>query len=151
MEALPQLNLTNKIEVDYSIPVGQGGIGDVFKGQLLRDHRMVAVKRPRGHLQLRAKYVKVSTLDKLFYFVVIEICYKRAIREIKIWAILDHDNVLRLVGFKLENSVLPSLVTDYMKYGTVNTFLKFQPRVHAYFIVNTSPPIDLFSGSNLCR
>ncbi|KLO11690.1 kinase-like protein, partial [Schizopora paradoxa] len=51
-------------------------------------------------------------------------------REIFIWARLDHDNVLPLLGFFTEgDNSMPAFVSEWMERGTLFDFMKTFPRL----------------------
>jgi len=46
-------------------------------------------------------------------------------REVRLWLKLKHPNVLPLLGFFLEGSnAIPNLVSEWMKNGTVTTYMQ---------------------------
>ncbi|KLO13914.1 kinase-like protein, partial [Schizopora paradoxa] len=50
-------------------------------------------------------------------------------KEIKVWASLDHENVLPLLGyFTVENNKIPRLVSEWMQDGTMTDYMKMFPR-----------------------
>ena len=45
--------------------------------------------------------------------------------EIRIWAKLDHENVLPLMGFYFEgNELMPNLVSEWMEDGTLVDYMR---------------------------
>lgn len=54
---------------------------------------------------------------------------QRLAREIKVWALLDHENVLPLLGFfSVENFRMPRLVSEWMEDGTMTDYMKTFPK-----------------------
>ena len=54
---------------------------------------------------------------------------QRLAKEIKVWASLDHGNVLPLAGFyTVENNKLPRLISEWMDYGTMTEYMRTIPR-----------------------
>ena len=45
-------------------------------------------------------------------------------REIRVWSALKHPNVLKFLGFILEDKDCPLLISEWMENGTVNRYLK---------------------------
>ncbi len=55
--------------------------------------------------------------------------YQRLAREICIWATLNHPNVLPLLGYLAEGeNMTPSLISEWMLYGTLHEYMKLFPR-----------------------
>jgi len=54
---------------------------------------------------------------------------KKLAKEIRIWAKLNHDNVLPLLGYFTEgDNLMPALVSEWMEKGTLHDFMKSFPR-----------------------
>lgn len=54
---------------------------------------------------------------------------QKLLRELRIWAKLDHDCVLPLLGYVVEGEgMLPNLVSEWMNHGTVDEFMEDFPR-----------------------
>ncbi|TDL15432.1 kinase-like protein, partial [Rickenella mellea] len=51
------------------------------------------------------------------------------IKELKIWSRLDHQNILRLWGYTLDDEECPALISEWMTNGTVLSYLKLNPQV----------------------
>ena len=53
-------------------------------------------------------------------------CLQSILKELLLWSKLDHANVLPLVGFVMSGSI-PALVSEWMPYGSVESWLKLHP------------------------
>jgi len=54
---------------------------------------------------------------------------QRLTKEIRIWAALNHKNILPLLGYLTEgDNMMPSLISEWMGYGSLNDFMKSFPR-----------------------
>ncbi|TDL15431.1 kinase-like protein, partial [Rickenella mellea] len=56
-------------------------------------------------------------------------------KELKIWSRLDHQNVLRLCGYTLEDGSLPALVSEWMTNGTMLKYVTMNPQVELFSMV----------------
>lgn len=67
----------------------------------------------------------VSVLFQLFRTRLMSPSSQRLVRELKIWAALKHANILRLIGFHLDESMtIAFLVSSYENNGHIGEYLK---------------------------
>lgn len=57
------------------------------------------------------------------------------IKELKIWSRLDHQNILQLRGYTLDDGEFPALVSEWMTNGTMLEYLKLNPQVDLFDMV----------------
>ncbi|XP_052134712.1 wall-associated receptor kinase 5-like [Oryza glaberrima] len=88
-----------RITSNFSIPIGQGGFGEVYKGTLDDDYDLVAVKR----------YIS-KDLRKEF------------MEEVSIHSQMSHRNVVELIGYCIGESTL-MIVTKYISKGNLDDIL----------------------------
>ncbi|KLO09789.1 kinase-like protein [Schizopora paradoxa] len=115
----PHLNLTGKIEVAEKAKTWAfGGFADVYQGVYVEIKKYVAVKRLR--LNIRASEKVTKDLAK----------------ELRIWAELDHPNVLPLLGYIIHaGSNCPSLVSEWMVDGSLRDCMKNLKRYEALSMI----------------
>jgi len=90
---------------------GLGASCDVFSAWSDKHNKKVAVKRIRAFLLKDKKFAK------------------RLAREIRIWASLEHENVLPLLGYFVEGEKkLPNLVSPWMVNGSLHEYMKMFAR-----------------------
>ncbi|KAI5120415.1 hypothetical protein M0805_006916 [Coniferiporia weirii] len=96
-----------------------GGYSDIFTGycSTLPSNGKVAIKRLRMHI----------AGDKKFH--------KKLMKELHIWAKLDHPYILPFLGFFFESNDYPSLVSMWMDNGTILTYLDSHPECDLRVIV----------------
>lgn len=89
-----------RITGNYSIPIGKGGFGEVFKGFIDDyDHDVVAVKR-YIHTDLRKEFME----------------------EVSIHSKINHKNVVKFIGYSTgENTLM--LVTEFISNGNLEDAL----------------------------
>ncbi|KAG1728740.1 kinase-like domain-containing protein [Suillus paluster] len=98
-------------------PTASGGLGDVYKCTWNCDasSQEVAVKSPRfPNLSDHQATVKIN---------------KNLDREIRIWAVLEHEYVLRLYGTVKDFGPFRALVSPWMPNGTLNFYLNHAPEI----------------------
>ncbi|KAG8726338.1 hypothetical protein FRC11_000343, partial [Ceratobasidium sp. 423] len=101
-----------------TIPVAQGGFGDVFRGQLDWGD-LVAIKTLRVHES------QVSTgVDQ-----------KRAARELYTWSKCKHQNVVRLMGLAVLNDTI-AMVSRWEENGNLTHYLSHNPSADRYQLTN---------------
>ncbi|KAG1723091.1 kinase-like domain-containing protein [Suillus lakei] len=91
-------------------PIASGGLGDVYKCILNRgaSQEEVAVKSPRFPSLTDAEVAKINhNLD----------------RELRLWAVLEHQYVLRVYGTVNGFGPFRAVVTPWMPNGTINSYL----------------------------
>ncbi|KLO19808.1 kinase-like protein [Schizopora paradoxa] len=118
----PLLNLTGFVKVDPLNPKAEcGGFGDVYRGlythPLTGDAVEVAVKRCRCN----GDSPRYKT-------------QKGIAREMRIWSELDHPNITPFLGYIVEGS-RPSFVSEWMKDGSLRSYLRRLNRVESVSIV----------------
>ncbi|KLO10840.1 kinase-like protein [Schizopora paradoxa] len=83
-----------------------GGYSDVYSAWSTKHNMKVAVKKVRGILKKDVSFMK------------------RFVNEIRIWAKLEHENVLPLQGFYFEGEeLMPNLVSEWMEDGTLDEYV----------------------------
>ncbi|KLO10839.1 kinase-like protein [Schizopora paradoxa] len=106
LEPLSYLDLEGSI-----LPMKQreskiGGYSDVYSAWSKRHNIKVAVKQVRNILRKDVSFIK------------------KFVNEIRIWAKLEHENVLPLKGFYFEGEeLMPNLVSEWMEDGTLDEYI----------------------------
>ena len=63
-------------------------------------------------------------------------CLRQLIaKEIRVWASLSHPNVLKLLGYILEENGFPSLISEWIGEGTVLEYVKNRPETNTVPLV----------------
>ncbi|OEL17116.1 Wall-associated receptor kinase 1 [Dichanthelium oligosanthes] len=88
-----------KITNNYSTPIGRGGFGEVYKGDLNGDYDLVAVKR----------YIRDDLREEFM-------------KEVNIHSQMKHKNVVKLIGSCISETNL-TLVTEYISRGNLEDIL----------------------------
>lgn len=88
-----------RITDNYSTVIGKGGFGQVYKG-VLDDNRVVAVKR----------YIFEDSMEDLA-------------KEVIAHSQVNHKNVVRLVGYSIEQNNALMVVTEYVSKGSLHDIL----------------------------
>ncbi|KAG8703230.1 hypothetical protein FRC11_010897, partial [Ceratobasidium sp. 423] len=101
-----------------TIPVAQGGFGDVFRGQL-RSGTSIAIKTLR---------VRESDGSKGGD-------QKRAARELYTWSKCKHLNVVELIGLAVFNDTI-AMVSDWEENGNLSRYLSRNPSADQCLLVN---------------
>lgn len=106
-----------------------GGFGDVERGQLLKEDGIrptIAVKklRPQGDRSQRIRVVVVS-LAAISCFYLTWFLAKALARELQVWADLDHENILKLIGFYIDEDMLNAawIITIWQPHGNVTAYI----------------------------
>jgi len=108
---LSHLSLEGQIGDKQAHASGLGGSCDVFYAWSQKHNKAVAIKRIRAFLTEEPSLAK------------------RLAKELRIWAKLDHPNVLPLLGFIIEGeNAMPSLISEWMRKGTLYIFMKEFPK-----------------------
>lgn len=124
LEALQDLDLTDKVKVLHW--QSGGGCADIFLGRMKNNAYYLAIKKPRfcGMKDMLA-YTKVChiicqcTLTENNQGLV-----QKVSREMRIWALLFHDNILPLKGYIIESGTgHPSMVTEWMNNGSLKQYI----------------------------
>ncbi|THH06166.1 hypothetical protein EW145_g4266 [Phellinidium pouzarii] len=109
------LNLSGSVEFDNPEQYhASGGYSEIYTGVLnLSDGKKVKVA---------IKRLRFARRDK-------GICEKFVMKELYIWAKLNHINILPLRGFIIDDNInrFPSLVSDWMEEGSVLDYIKGHP------------------------
>ncbi|KLO07652.1 kinase-like protein [Schizopora paradoxa] len=107
---LKYLDLVGHLIIDKRAPK-LGGQSDVFSAWSTKHGKRVALKRVRIYMKNDLSFAK------------------KLVREMRIWARLDHDCILPLLGFIIEGEdMLPSLISEWMEHGTLNIYMSKLPR-----------------------
>jgi hypothetical protein len=141
-----------KYDIASKVMVGKlrasGGFADVYEGKMLKNtidnntlgtstslcqylqtnppiFQKVAVKRFRIFVNQEGEFAKVG-LSRLDHCALTCVVIQSIAREMRVWARLDHPNVLCLLGFTLLGD-LPCLVSEWMENGTVRQFTAAKP------------------------
>ncbi|THH09474.1 hypothetical protein EW145_g1995 [Phellinidium pouzarii] len=113
IENLRGKNLKGRIVFDNkNQSYANGSYGEVYTGSLKLTGG--------GEVKVAIKSVRFSLKDN-------NIVKKVVARELYIWEKLDHINVLSLRKFILDDSGIPSLISDWMENGSVLDFVKSKP------------------------
>ncbi|CAE6412965.1 unnamed protein product [Rhizoctonia solani] len=104
-------DLTGALEhsAHATIPVAQGGFGDVFRGRL-HSGTLIAIKT----LRLRESQVSIGG-DR-----------KRAARELYTWSKCEHPNVVKLMGLAVFNDTI-AMVSRWEENGNLSRYLSLNP------------------------
>ncbi|KAL5526660.1 hypothetical protein ACEPAF_8384 [Sanghuangporus sanghuang] len=97
-----------------------GGFCDVFVGNVLSKHLLhsrTTSEEPIVKVAIKRLRVRLGRDMQLA---------KSLAREMRIWSKLDHPNILPLLGYMLESDY-PSLISEWMEFGTVRNFLNNHP------------------------
>ncbi|KAL5504047.1 hypothetical protein ACEPAH_8120 [Sanghuangporus vaninii] len=97
-----------------------GGFCDVFVGNVLSKHLLhsrTTSEEPIVKVAIKRLRVRLGRDMQLA---------KSLAREMRIWSKLDHPNILPLLGYMLESDY-PSLISEWMEFGTVRNFLNSHP------------------------
>ncbi|KAG8839019.1 hypothetical protein FRC18_001389 [Serendipita sp. 400] len=102
------MDLTGRIKKLLDPPIALGGTSDIFYGEWqLSSPKKVAVK------VLRTTHVnRISTVQR------------RLRREMKLWWMCRHRNVVPLYGFASDFSGLDAMISPWMKNGSASAFIK---------------------------
>ncbi|CAE6512287.1 unnamed protein product [Rhizoctonia solani] len=103
-------DLTNLLDDSTSFPVANGGLGDVFSGQL-RDGTPVAIKTIRTHYDPHRSA---------------RVYHKQAAKEIYTWSKCKHPNVVGLVGLAVFRDCL-AMISRWQENGTLPQYLSKNP------------------------
>ena len=139
LEKLEHLDLTGKLSnEDGIIQLAHGGNGDVYVAFCWIGARKVkvALKRLRFYVYKDKDFAKVRYLispSSLSGSPFINI--KLLAKEIRIWSRLCHPNVLKLLGYIIEENGFPSLISDWIANGTALEFVKSNPEVDIFPLV----------------
>ncbi|KAG9026365.1 hypothetical protein FRB95_008904 [Tulasnella sp. JGI-2019a] len=96
----------SRLNIDMNSVIGRGGFGIVRRAHLDSSEQVVAAKILRSD---ESKDIRVA---------------KRLIREMKIWSGLRHENVLRLLGFHLSESLdLAIIVCPLVPHGSIADYV----------------------------
>lgn len=68
---------------------------------------------------------------------------QRFCKEVVAWKFLQHRNVLPFIGVVSDNRF--AMVSDWMKNGSINEFVKAHPEVDRFTLVG--PPFDTLPSS----
>lgn len=124
---LMDLDLTGSIVLEDTVMKRHGGYSDVFQGRMANG-ALVAVKRLRVYLQDDPKFTKVRCdLSNLFseYNLKVRLAtMQRLAREVQIWSMVSHTNILPLMGYALQGDRYPALVTEWMENGTIAEYVR---------------------------
>ncbi|TDL15872.1 kinase-like protein [Rickenella mellea] len=116
--SIEHLDLTDRVEQTEDRPRFAGGFGKIYYGKLSSDSGVVNVAIKRVSISGDQNFA--DTVKK----------------ELKIWSRLDHQNVLKLRGYTLDDAKFPALVSEYMENGTMLNYLKLHPQVDILEMVN---------------
>ncbi|KAG8936017.1 hypothetical protein FRC02_004929 [Tulasnella sp. 418] len=113
-------NLTGRIDYGNSGPIAYGGFSDVFKGKMKLDdgeYEEVCVKTLRA-VKMRSRKSECGVRME-----------KRMHREMEVWQMLDHPNVVPLKGYVLDpdSDESPSLVSPWYSNGNVLEYIARNP------------------------
>jgi serine/threonine protein kinase len=130
------LDLTERVQlVDESIR-GHGGCADVYCGRLMDSGKYVAVKRLRVHFQKEQQLSKACyTFRSLRRYVSLTNILQNISRELRIWSLLNHPNVLPLLGYTLHGGSTFAFISEYMMNGTAWEYLKLYPETDKFQMV----------------
>ncbi|KAH9475505.1 Serine/threonine/tyrosine-protein kinase HT1 [Psilocybe cubensis] len=103
-------DLTGLVKRDSEYPSNGGGYADVYIGKLTRKGRSikVAIKVIRSHTYTASNQWKID---------------KRLRREIRLWALLRHPNVVPLLGTTTGFGPYLAMVCPWMEHGNLSQYL----------------------------
>lgn len=135
LERFEHLDLTGKLSSkDPIIQKAHGGYGDVYVVHVWIRRKKIkcALKRLRFYIYKDKDFAKVRCLACS----ILRQCsekerYRQLIaKEIRVWASLSHPNVLKLLGYILEENGFPSLISEWIGEGTVLEFVRNRPETN---------------------
>ncbi|KAL5526659.1 hypothetical protein ACEPAF_8383 [Sanghuangporus sanghuang] len=121
LSKLGHLDLSGKLLDKNAVMEANGGYCDVFIGYISPGYI-----RHRLPLNMKDSEVKVAVKRLRFRLNRDKKLAKTLAREIAVWSKLNHPNILPLLGYMFEKDY-PSLISEWMKYGTMRDFLKNHP------------------------
>ena len=126
---IKHLDLTERVFFDDNTKLlSGGGYGDIRVGAcdvVGRGRVRVAVKSIRLYLQQMPEMTKVwSHQLGLMNRGNLTCGIQLLEREIRVWSRLRHINVLPLLGYAIQDSGLPSLISEFMDNGTVLRYVQ---------------------------
>ncbi|KAL5504532.1 hypothetical protein ACEPAH_7193 [Sanghuangporus vaninii] len=74
----------------------------------------------RGRVRVAVKCIRLYLRDNSEVIKLIE-------REVRLWSKLNHPNILPLLGYTIEQHVLPALISDFMDNGTILKYVQAHP------------------------
>lgn len=126
LTALNLLDLSAYVFFKDSKVIGAGAFGDVSKAQYTLPGRaatVVAIKRIRSHVEDDLEFVTAfyRSPARIYYWCLIFL-FQLIEKEIYIWSKLKHANILPLLGYVLDNSGYPLLVSEWMVNGSARDY-----------------------------
>jgi len=113
-------DLTRFVDRDITRPLGHGAFGDVYKGLWIAD-----ASERRKYPEIVVKVLRqTATIDPQD----LERRWKGLRRELAVWHLVDHENIVPFIGITFIYGVLPSIVSAWMPQGTLRLFLARNPR-----------------------
>lgn len=114
----------DSIDVDRGCPLGQGGFGDVYLGTMYGECVAVKVIRTTGDHKQQAQVAFVSRSPEVSRDEP-QLIEQRVARELKVWATLQHPNILPLSGFCLSDDFTRAwLISPYESRGNICTYVE---------------------------
>lgn len=124
---LSALNLEGKIVRKQPHASGLGGSCDVYSAWSKKHNKKVAVKQIRAYLKKDRSLAKVRLINSSNTR--IDVIEQKLASEIRIWAKLNHEFVLPLLGFFVEGeNMMPALISEWMERGTLHDIMRTFPR-----------------------
>ena len=113
-----------------------GGFGDVWRGEFCG--RDVAVKVVRIYSQSELQRVINVSCQSRYNpaYSAPTILFQKSCKEVLMWKFLRHPNVLPLVGVMMSKTRF-AMVSDWMKNGNINEFIKEHPDVDRLGLVSS--------------
>lgn len=134
-------------DIELGKKIGMGGYADVYEAtlQLFKPIpstnlavNKVAVKVFRVFLSKEEDFAKVCLYCLVHSVIVTVIFYMQMFkRELRIWAGLQHENILPLIGVvSVDGS--PSLASEWMQNGTMGDYLKKHENANIHKLVRVA-------------
>jgi serine/threonine protein kinase len=125
-------------DIDLGQKIGLGGYADVYEGELkiecTGERKKVALKCFRFMVSKEKEFAKVRRTFPAALPYSFCGCVQMFAREMCVWARLDHENVLSLVGIVTIDG-MPALASEWMENGTMNEYLKTCTGVNVLILV----------------
>ncbi|KAG8932401.1 hypothetical protein FRC02_001199 [Tulasnella sp. 418] len=115
VSAVADLDMSGK--VSFFQKIAGGGYSDVWKGTMMVDHQSMTVAIKELRIKTHQDPLPRERLKK------------RLFREIMVWRMLKHPNIVPLLGYSIDSDGLPSMISPWYPEGNVVLYLRLNPSV----------------------